>query len=162
LTTATGRQARPAQPQAEFATVADGVRAQVVTRQLLPPHLESTAHQGRGSSCPCRPLLDELTTQEQWPVVPRGAREACTQEEHDLRPLRVAMWHTAPLELRRQAYHGLVQLTLAMCAYCGVVEVRNVSYHALAGLRLGHLAPRRRSDVLGWYSGRRPQGRIYV
>lgn len=150
-----------AQP-AEFSRVADGVVAQVVRReQLLPRHLDSSAHAGR-SRCSCTPLLELLTTQQHWPVVPRGTREQCTQEEHDLRPLRVAMWHSAPAALRRQALHGLVQLALTMCAYCGAVEVRDVSYHALAGLGAGRLAPRRRSDVLGWYAGKRPMGRIYT
>lgn len=153
--------------QAEFATVADGVRAQVITRQLLPPHLSSSAHEGRQASCPCRPLLEGLRTARSWPVVPRGARASCSgaatmAEEHELLPLRHAVWLLAPEALQRQAYDGAVELLLTMCAHCGAVEVRDVSFHAPRGLRASTLAPRRRSDVLGWYSGKRPAGRIYT
>lgn len=147
---------------AVFTTVADGVRAQVVRRTLLPPHLDSRAHEGRHSGCPCRPLLPQLVVHQQWPVAPRGTREACTQEEHDLQPLRLATWPTAPAALLAQALAGRVDLMLTMCAYCGAVEVRDVSFHVLAGAARGALSPRRRSDVLGWYSGKRPAGRVYV
>lgn len=82
--------------------------------------------------------------------------------EHELRPLRIAEWPDAPASLRLQALHGQVLLTITMCAYCGAVEVRDVSYHAPSGLALGSLAPRRRSDVLGWYAGTRPAGRVYT
>jgi len=148
--------------QPEFTRVADGVRAQVVRRQLLPPHLDSGAHSGRGASCPCRPLLEQVQTLQQWPVAPTGAREACTQEEHELAPLRLVAWTGAPRALRLQAYRQRVELTLTMCRHCGALEVRDVSFHAPAGLQLGHNPPRRRSDVLGWYSGQRPGGRIYL
>lgn len=147
---------------AEFTTVADGVRAQVVRRALLPPHLTSAAHEGRGASCPCQPLLPQLVTQQQRPVAPRGSSEACRREEHSLELLRTAEWPGAPAALRLQARGGRVELMLTMCSDCGAVEVRDVSYHSPAGLRLGALAPRRRSDVLGWYAGARPAGRVYL
>lgn len=150
---------------ATFTQVADGVRAQVVRRDVLPAHLDSSAHQGRASSCRCRPLLDQLATVQAWPVVPRGAREACTQEarvDHELVPLRLATWPSAPPALKLQAHQGRVELTLTMCRWCGALEVRDVSFHAPAGLRLGHNVPRRRSDVLGWYAGKRPGGRTYL
>lgn len=153
----------PAPRPVEFATVADGMRAQVVRRQLLPPHLDTGAHAGRGASCRCRPLLGQLVTTRLGTVVPRGTREACTQEEHDLQPLRAAQWPSAPEALVGRALRGRVELTLAMCAYCGAVEVRDVSFHAPAGMRAaGTLSPRRLSDVLGWYSGKRPAGRVYT
>ena len=155
--------ARPGEPSAPvFTMVADGVRAQVVRRSILPPHLDSGAHEGRHAHCPCRPLMPQLVTLQAWVVAPRGAREACTQEEHDLRPLRMATWPTAPAALAAQAYRGRVEIMLTMCAYCGALEVRDVSYHALPGVSRGALAPKRRSDVLGWYSGKRPAGRVYV
>lgn len=160
MRTSSPSRADPAQPV--FATVADGLRAQVITRGLLPPHLSSSAHEGRNAGCPCRPLLEQISTRDQWVVTPRGTRQACTEEEHEMRPLRVAEWAHAPLALRAQAWQGRVSLTLAMCAYCGAVEVRDTSFHAPAGMRLGSLAPRRRSDVLGWYSGARPAGRVYA
>jgi hypothetical protein len=154
--------ARQEPAPAEFTTVADGVRAQVVRRQLLPAHLDSSAHAGRSSTCRCSPLLEQLTTVKSWPVRPAGAREACTQEEHELAPLRAAAWPDAPLELRALALRGHVDLVLTMCRYCGAVEVRDVSFHHLAGLAAGNIAPRRRSDVLGWYGGKRPAGRVYL
>lgn len=146
---------------AEFTTVADGVRAQVVRHTSLPPHLDSTAHEGQGARCPCVPLLNQLVIRQRAIVRPQGTRQACVDGDHQLEPLYVARWATAPLELSLQAHQGAVDLTLTMCAYCGAVEVRDVSFHAPAGLRLGSLAPRRRSDVLGWYSGKRAAGRIY-
>jgi hypothetical protein len=149
-------------PGPVFTTVADGVLAQVVRRQLLPPHLSTSSHEGRAAGCGCRPLLDGLTSHQRWVVVPRGAREACTQEDHQLEPLRHGIWREAPAALRAQAHGGSVELLLTMCAYCGAVEVRDVSFHAPAGLALGRLAPRRRSDVLGWYAGARPAGRVYT
>lgn len=145
-----------------FTTVADGVRAQVVRRTVLPPHLDSGSHESRRAACPCRPLLPQLATLRAYPVAPRGTREACTQEEHDLRPLRMATWPQAPAALAAQALRGRVELLLTMCAYCGAVEVRDVSYHAMPGLVPGALEHRRRSDVLGWYSGKRPAGRVFV
>ena len=152
-----------AEPQrAEFATVADGQRAQVVTLQVLPAHLSSSAHEGRMAHCRCRPLLEQTKTLESWTVTPRGAREACTQEEHELRPLRVVAWPTAPAALTLQAYRGAVRLLLTMCCWCGAVEVRDTSFHAPAGLALGQMHPRRRSSVLGWYAGARPRGRVYT
>lgn len=157
------RAQRPDQAPASFVTVADGVQAQVVHRTLLPPHLASSAHEGRHAACPCRPLLEQLHTTDQWLVVPRGARAACTADEgHELMPLRLALWPLAPLALRAQARHQRVELSLTMCAYCGVVEVRDVSFHGPAGLAPGSLTPRRRSDVLGWYAGARPAGRVYL
>lgn len=154
--------AEHAPAEARFTTVADGRIGQVVSRTLLPPHLDSRAHEGRTASCICQPLFTQLSARQQWPVVPRGAREACTQEEHDLRPLRVAIWRSAPGALRARALHGRVELMVTMCAYCGVVEVRDVSYHAPGDLRSGSLQPRRLSDVLGWYAGARPAGRVYI
>jgi len=155
---------RAAPQGAEFATVADGVRAQVVRRNLLPAHLSSGAHEGRAASCPCRPLLEQLRIAQRWQVVPRGAREQCVagDEHHDLRPLAVATWPTAPASLLVQALHQRVAITVTMCCWCGAVEVRDVSFHVLAGARAGSLAPRRRSDVLGWYAGARPGGRVYT
>lgn len=150
-------------PPAEFTTVADGVRAQVVRRPaLLPAHLSTSAHEGRGASCPCQPLLEQLTILQQRPVSPRGSSEACRREEHSLELLRTAVWPSAPAALLLQAHRGRVELMLTMCRDCGAVEVRDVSYHHPAGLRLGALAPRRRSEVLGWYAGSRPGGRVYI
>lgn len=152
----------PAPPEARFTTVADGVRAQVIERALLPAHLTSAAHEGRMAGCRCQPLLHQLVTIQQRAVVPRGSSAACAAEEHRLELLRTAAWPTAPAALRLQARGARVELMLTMCSDCGAVEVRDVSYHSPAGLRLSSLAPRRRSDVLGWYAGARPGGRVYL
>jgi hypothetical protein len=147
-----------------FTTVADGVQAQVITRAALPPHLDDTAHEGR-VSCPCRPLLPQLAVSARWPVqAPRGAAAACRADaaDHGWAPYLVAVWRGAPVALAAQAAGGRVDLLLTRCAFCGTVEVRDVSFHHPAGLRSATLTPRRRSDVLGWYAGRRPGGRTYL
>ena len=150
-------------PAAEFTTVADSVVAQVVRRTgILPAHLSAAAHEGRNAGCACRPLLPQLQTIQARPVTPRGSSAACAREEHALALLRTALWPTAPASLRLQALRGRVELMLTMCSDCGAVEVRDVSYHAPAGLARAALAPRRRSDVLGWYAGARPGGRVYL
>lgn len=162
----TAQASRPGRPEpapATFVRVADGVHAQVIQRpQLLPAHLTSSAHEGRMASCRCEPLLEQLLARQVWRVAPRGARAACTAEEHELQPLRAGVWPDAPAALAQQAVNGLVELLLTMCGWCGAVEVRDVSFHRLAGLRGGVLAPRRRSDLLGWYAGARPGGRIFM
>lgn len=157
------RLGRESAEEATFATVADGVRAQVVRREyLLPAHLDTRAHEGRGARCPCQPLLQQLQIVRQWPTTVAGTREACTQEQHELVPFLVGMWPGAPASLRLQAYHGRVDITVTRCRWCGAIEVRDTSFHAPAGLRLGALTPRRRSEVLGWYAGSRPRGRLHL
>jgi hypothetical protein len=73
------------------------------------------------------------------------------------------VWPHPPRDLELEAYGGRVDLLLTVCQFCGAVEVRDVSFNALAALRAtARLAPRRRSDVLGWYAGKRPGGRTYL
>jgi hypothetical protein len=116
-------------------TVADGVKALRVERQSpLPPNLPA--------------LLGAIEVVRESLVRVVGVRAAC-KDDHDYRH-----W----LDGR---YAGL-SLRLSQCVFCGTVEVRDVSRDLLPGVRTGRLAPRRRSDVLGWYSGRRSNGRQYL
>lgn len=122
--------------EAKFSRVADGVVAQVIERKSpLPRKLE--------------PLLSGLRVTRSYPVRLLGTRLACRDAEHEFAPWRDGIY--AGLELR-----------LALCPFCGVVEVRDVSLDLLPGVRAGRLAPRRRNDVMGWYSGRREAGRTYL
>lgn len=119
-----------------FTTIGDGVTAQVIDRRLLPPSLTV--------------LLGQLrAVREVSAVLPVGARAACTQGEHDLQPFREGVWQQR-------------ELRLSLCAYCGTVEVRDVSLDLLAGVAAGTGGARRRSAILGWYSGSRPKGRTYM
>lgn len=117
-------------------TVADGVRAiRVESSSPLPPSLEI--------------LLRHLLVTAKHPYIARGTRRACTDEQHDYSPWLAGVY--AGLDIR-----------LARCAWCGTVEVRDVSLDLLPGLVPGRGGPRRRDDVLGWYSGSRPDGRTYL
>jgi hypothetical protein len=116
--------------------VADGLYAEVLDRTSpLPRRLQ--------------PLLNGLTVMRRWKVVVAGTRRACTDAEHALQP-----W-------LRGVYRQL-ELRLAMCSFCGVVEVRDISLDLLPDLVVGRGGPRRRDELLGWYSGRRPGGRTYL
>ncbi len=122
--------------EARFTTIADGLRAQVIERAILPASLPV--------------LLAQLEAVRETPrPYPAGARAACTAGEHALLPWRAGIWQRRELQLN-------------LCGYCGVVEVRDVSLDLLPGLATGRQAPRRRSDVLGWYAGSRPKGRTYM
>jgi hypothetical protein len=116
-------------------TVADGVQALRVERQSpLPANLQA--------------LLGSIVVTRQSIVRILGTRVAC-KDDHDY-----SHWIHG-------VYAGL-SLRLSQCAFCGTVEVRDVSRDLLPGISSGRLSPRRRSDVLGWYSGRRANARQYV
>jgi hypothetical protein len=112
--------------------IADGLFAEVVDRSaVLPPHLE--------------PLLNAMRGVCEVPgVVLYRTRRACMENEHALQP-----W--------RQGVYRSVELRLSLCAFCGAVEVRDVSLDILPI----STQKRRRDAVLGWYAGRRPAGRTY-
>lgn len=116
-------------------TVADGVKALKVERQSpLPPNLEA--------------LLGSIVVVRSTPVRVLGTRLAC-RDDHDYRHWMDGL------------YAGL-SLRLAACLYCGAVEVRDVSVDLLPGVSTGRIKPRRRSVVLGWYSGRRANARRHL
>jgi hypothetical protein len=122
--------------ESSIVRVADGVFAERIERvSPLPRRLD--------------PLLAAMTLTRPLPVSILRTRAACTAAEHALQPWRAGL------------YRGL-ELRLALCAFCGVVEVRDVSLDVLPGLAVGQGGPRRRDDLLGWYSGARPAGRTYL
>lgn len=130
----------PAAPGTESRVIrlSEGVYAQVVERaptSPLPRRLDT--------------LLANLRATRRAFVTVLGTRQACTDAEHSWQPWLSGVY--ASLELR-----------LALCAFCGVVEVRDVGLDILPGLAAGRSGPRRRSDVLGWYSGKRSDGRQYL
>lgn len=88
------------------------------------------------------------------PVRLRGSSVACAVHDH-----RLSAWvdgfHTGSDGIART-------LRLLLCDDCGAVCVRDVSFDRLPGVNPGRLAPRRRDHVLGWYTGARPNQRVYT
>lgn len=132
----------------QFVRIADGVVAQVITRQLLPPTLDK--------------LLASLFLITDRPLIVSGTRRACTEGEHDLRPWRTGLWRGAPTGLTSRSATGVVSVALRQCAFCGVVEVRDTSPHVMFGVGSGSAAHRHLNDLLGWYAGKRPLGRTFL
>lgn len=88
-----------------------------------------------------------------------GARPSCTVlREHRFRRFREGRWF-ARAGIRRGQ---VLDLHLLMCADCGAVQVRDVSYDFLPGLGVGRRGPNRRNHILDWYSGARPNQRTYL
>ena len=82
-----------------------------------------------------------------YSVPVRGASADCTRETHDMR-----LWVTG-------TYSGR-SLRLNKCADCQAVEVRDVSLDLNIG---GSVLDRRPLNrLLGWYTGRRPAGRVLL
>lgn len=127
-------QVEPQQPR--FTTIGGRVAQVVQVPRFLPPRLDA--------------LLAGLLVVERLPrPTLAGFSVECADTDHRLMP-----W-------LRGAYAGR-ELALLTCTHCGAVEVRDVSLDLLPGLRSGHTAPRRRNAVLGWYSGKRRAGRVYL
>lgn len=87
-------------------------------------------------------------------ITPTGATTACEQ------------WRTHRFTTIRAGRHlgtdrVLRDLRLDMCADCGAVCVRDVSYDRISGLPVGGRGPSRRDLILGWYSGARRGQRQY-
>lgn len=84
---------------------------------------------------------------------PAGARAACEMRLHRFQRFR---------EGRHLGLDGVLRdLRLEMCADCGAVCVRDISYDRLPGLQAGRGGPARRDLLLGWYSGARRNQREY-
>lgn len=114
----------------------DGEPVQVLERATnLPPRLDA--------------LLSEAKIFASTPVRVVGNRADCVAAEHEWRK-----W--------LEGYYRGMEVQLRRCLFCGSVEVRDVSFDLLPGVAVGKTGPRRRSDVLGWYSGKRPAGREYL
>ena len=131
-----------------FSQIADGVWAEVRERQLLPPRLDS--------------LLESFHATTRLPFRLLGTRQACTDAEHDYQPWLRGIDRDPHPALTARSLHGLVELALLRCPFCGCVQVRDQSFDIFdPGLPRGRAAPRRRDDVLGSYAGKRPLGRTY-
>lgn len=115
--------------------VGDGEYAEVSERRVLPATLDL--------------LLLALRVTASYPFRRLGTIAECTAADHIFAPWLDARW-------------GAYDLRLNRCPFCGTVEVRDVSLDFIPGLSHGRLDLRRRSKVLGWYSGRRPAGRTYT
>lgn len=93
-------------------------------------------------------LLEGLQVVARKQVVIRGWRRECDEQDHEFAPWLLG-------------FYGGRQLTIGTCVFCETAEVRDISIDRLAGVSAGRLAPRRRNDLLGWYTGKRQAGRIY-
>lgn len=130
------RNGRAQAPARTIVTVADGVRAvRVEAVSPLPGSLDQ--------------LLSRLVVTEKRPAFDRGTRRDCTDEQHEFNPWLVGIYVGLTLRLNR-------------CPWCGTVEVRDQSLDLLPGLVPGRGGPRRRDELLGWYAGKRPAGRIHL
>ena len=122
--------------------------AQVVERTTLPRHVSRGSHEGQAASCRCHPLVEAMTVVRLVDRSPSlGARLDC-RDQHAYRLWLTGVYAGRELELRR-------------CLFCEAIEVRDCSLDILPGIRAGRGGPRRRSDVLGWYSGSRANARTY-
>ncbi len=88
------------------------------------------------------------------PVHLAGSSASCASDDH-----RLSAWldgfHTGSDGVSRT-------LRLVLCDDCGAVCVRDVSFDRLPGLSPGRQAPRRRDHIIGWYTGARPNQRVYT
>lgn len=94
-------------------------------------------------------LLRSLVQPVRHDVLQRGWAADCGDGRHAF-----AIW----IEGRYLGHY----LVLLSCTNCATVEVRDRSIDRLGGLPTGSLAPRRRDELLGWYSGARRAGRVYL
>lgn len=134
---------------ARFTQIADGVWAEVRERQLLPPRLDM--------------LLQSFHATETLPFRLLGTRQACTDGEHEYKPWIKGIDRDAHPALIARSFHGIVELRILRCPFCGCVQVRDVSFDIFdPGLPRGRGGVRRRDDVLGSYAGKRPLGRTYL
>jgi hypothetical protein len=59
-------------------------------------------------------------------------------------------------------FYGTRELLIERCLDCEMAAVRDISFDTLRGLPTGRLALRRKSDLLGWYTGSRANRRVYL
>jgi len=113
--------------------VGDGEYAEVTERRVLPATLDV--------------LLSAMQRTTRYPFRLLGTLRECTDATHAFGIWVTGVW-------------GVFELRLNRCPFCGTVEVRDVSLDLIPGVSSG--TPNRRSDVLGWYSGQRPAGRVFI
>jgi hypothetical protein len=133
-------------------TTIEGRRVLVVERtRVLPDQLAVLLNGGRDGTGRLWPPLRVAFRRR---LTLGGARSECLSEDH-----RFTDW----LEGFHNGSDGLVRyLHLDVCADCGAVCVRDASVDTLPGLPAARRAPRRKSNVIGWYSGARPGQRQYT
>jgi hypothetical protein len=108
---------------------------------------------------PLQQKLDQLLTAMfhvtfRADIKPRGARAACeAARDHRFKTIREGRHWGLDAVLR--------DLRVQMCADCGAVCVRDVSYDRFDTARVARQGPRRRDMILGWYSGARRNRREY-
>jgi hypothetical protein len=130
----------------------DGRRVMVFDRpKPIPPTLALMLDGGRDRSG--RPWIPLRVTRRYGLRLGLGPSLLCATDDHRMTP-----W----LEGVHAGSDGIVRdLRLLACPDCGAVCVRDVSIDSLPGARPGRMAPRRRDNVVGWYSGARARGRTY-
>lgn len=130
----------------------EGRRVRVIERNPpIAPTLELMLEGGRGPDGRYWPALRVITRGR--PLALAGATADCLREDH-----RMTGW----VEGFASCSDGITRhLRLVVCADCGAVCVRDITIDSLPGLPSGRLAPRRRDDILGWYTGARPRQRTY-
>lgn len=125
-----------AQPE-DRVVVIEGQRALYhPVRSILPPAMPTLLR-----------VLRRVTVLSQ-PIF-AGFRSDCGEGNH-----RLTGW--------LRGWFGARELLISRCLDCEVAEVRDISFDRLADLPTGRLALRRRSDLLGWYTGARAARRVYL
>jgi hypothetical protein len=117
----------------------------------LPPTLDLMLNGGRDAT---GFLWRPLRVVSRAPLKVAGARRQCAEQEHRLR-----LWMMG-FQIGRDAV--IRQLQLDACADCGAVCIRDRSFDAIDRLPTGNRPLRRRSHVVGWYSGARPRNRLFT
>lgn len=148
----------PAQREPHLATV-EGHRVLVIDRDPpIPGSLSLLLEGGRDEAGrPWAPLRVVV----QYPLRLGGARSACLEQDHRLKPWLEGFATGSDLQNRYLHIHA--------CQDCGSVCVRDASFDTLeahdptgrGAVSKSRLAPRRRDHVIGWYSGARPNQRTY-
>ena len=130
----------------------DGRPVIVVERNPpIPASLELLLEGGRDAS---KRLWTAMRVTARQPLRIRGTAGDCLAEDH-----RLAPW----LEGIHLGSDGRSRhLRLMACQDCGCVCVRDISFDTLPGATPSRLAPRRRDNVIGWYSGARRGQRVHT
>lgn len=131
--------------------VVEGQRVLAVTRNPpLPPTLALLLDGGRDASGRYWPPLRVIRTRQ---IRLRGARYECLQDDHRLQAWIDGLHVGSDLVTR--------SLHLNVCADCGTVCVRDASLDMLDGLPTGGRPLRRKDHLICWYTGARPNQRVY-
>lgn len=140
--------------------VIDGVRAAIYERTPpLPPTLELMLNGGRDAA---RRLWTPLRVVERYPLrIMSSPTASCMASSHGSvnDDHRLSKWLGGFVNCSDGAVRYVV---LEACMDCGAVCIRDRSFDSVDGLPHGGRPLRRRDHVIGWYSGSRPNGRVYT